>query len=97
MSAAASFVAHGIGSLAFGATLPAARRRGLWRQLALVRLRAVPDLPVAGVFSDFSRPGAEVLGFLPIVRLTLWVLERPVRTRIRAIDRPTPKEPSPCQ
>ncbi len=80
VSAAASFVAHGIGSLAFGTTLPSARRRGLWRQLALARLRTVPDLPVAGVFSDLSRPGAEALGFLPVVRLTLWVLERPADT-----------------
>jgi hypothetical protein len=80
VSAAAAFVAHGIGSLAFGATLASARRRGLWRQLALARIRAVPDLPMAGVFSDFSRPGAEALGFLPVVRLTLWVLERPAHT-----------------
>jgi ribosomal protein S18 acetylase RimI-like enzyme len=77
VSAAAMFVAHGIGSLAFGATLPAARRRGLWRQLAVTRLRAAPDVWMAGVFSDFSRPGAEALGFVPILRLTLWVRERP--------------------
>jgi len=77
VSAAAAFVAHGIGSLAFGATVPTARRRGLWRQLAITRLRAMPDLWLAGCFSDFSRPGAEALGFAPILRLTLWVRERP--------------------
>jgi len=77
VSAAAAFVAHGIGSLAFGATLPTGRRRGLWRQLAVARLLAMPDVWTAGVFSDLSRPGAEALGFTPILRLTLWVRERP--------------------
>ena len=77
LSAAAGFVAHGIGSLAFGATLPTARRRGLWRQLALARIHAMPDVWLAGCFSDYSRPGAEALGFVPVLRLTLWVLERP--------------------
>jgi hypothetical protein len=28
------------------------------------------------VFSDLSRPGAETLGFVPILRLTLWILDR---------------------
>lgn len=76
VSAAAAFVEHGIGSLAFGATLPEARRRGLWHQLALTRLRATPGLWMTGVFSDFSRPGAERLGFVPVQRLTLWILDR---------------------
>jgi hypothetical protein len=76
VSAAASFVDHGVGSLAFGATLPTARRRGLWQQLAVTRIRTMPDLWVTGVFSDFSRPGAERLGFVPIQRFTLWVRHR---------------------
>ncbi len=76
VAAAASFVSHGIASLAFGATLPAFRRRGFWRRLATERLRATPDVWTTGVFSDFSRPGAEALGFVPIVRLTLWILDR---------------------
>jgi hypothetical protein len=44
VGAAASFVDHGVGSLAFGATLPTARRRGLWQQLAIARIRTMPDL-----------------------------------------------------
>jgi hypothetical protein len=76
VAAAVSFVSHGIASLAFGATLPAARRRGFWRRLAVERLRAAPDAWTSGVFSDFSRPGAEALGFVPILRLTLWILDR---------------------
>jgi len=76
VAAGASFVSHGIASLAFGATLPAFRRRGFWRRLAIERLQATPDVWTTGVFSDFSRPGAEALGFVPMVRLTLWILDR---------------------
>ena len=72
-----SFVAHGIASLAFGATAPAVRRRGFWHQATIARLEATPDLWFAGVFSDYSRPGAEALGFVPLLRLTLWLLDRP--------------------
>jgi hypothetical protein len=77
VAAAISFTSHGIGSLAYGVTLPAVRRRGYWRRLAIERLRATPDLWMTGVFSDFSRPGAEALGFVPLLRLTLWILDRP--------------------
>ncbi len=45
--------------------------------MALTRLRAIPDLPAAALFSDMSRPGAEALGFLPITRFTLWRKARP--------------------
>ena len=74
---AASFASHGIASLVFGATMPAARRRGFWQQAAIALFEATPDLWFAGVFSDHSRPGAEALGFVPLLRLTLWILDRP--------------------
>lgn len=77
VAAAAAFVAHGIASLAYGATLLEYRRRGYWHRLALERLRANPDLWTTGVFSDLSRPGAEAIGFVPMVRLSLWILARP--------------------
>lgn len=76
VAAAASFASHGIASLAYGATLPALRRRGFWRRLAVERLQATPELWMTGLFSDFSRPGAEALGFVPVLRLTLWILDR---------------------
>jgi hypothetical protein len=76
VAAGVSFTAHGIASLALGATVPAARRRGLWRRLAVERLHAAPELWTAGVFSDLSRPSAERLGFIPLTRLTLWTRER---------------------
>jgi hypothetical protein len=77
IAAAASFVACGIGSLAFGVTLPQARRRGHWRRLAIARLNSMSDMWATGVFSDDSRPGAERLGFVPLLRLTLWIRARP--------------------
>jgi hypothetical protein len=87
VSAAALFVDHGIAQLALAATLPAARGRGAWYALVRERLLAAPGLPSAGIFSDHSRPGVERLGYLPIVRFTLWSRPRP--------DRPRPPHASP--
>jgi hypothetical protein len=77
VAAGVSFVSHGIASLACDATVPAARRRGFWRVLAVECLGAAPEVWTTGVFSDLSRPGAEALGFVPLLRLTLWTLDRP--------------------
>jgi hypothetical protein len=68
----AQFVAHGLASFALGVTLPSARRAGHWSRHARLRLRTEPHRWHAGVFSDDSRPGAERLGFTPIIRHTLW-------------------------
>jgi hypothetical protein len=74
----ARHVAHGLVVLALGATLPEARHRGCWAAMVRSRLAAVPDLPAVALFGDDSRPGAERLfGFLPITRLTMWMLPRP--------------------
>jgi hypothetical protein len=71
------FVDAGVACFSLGVTLPEARRRGYWAAMAGVRLVDAPGLPVVGVFSDMSRPGAEALGFLPITRFTLWHRPRP--------------------
>lgn len=73
---AAQFVHSGLAAFALGVTLPEFRHRGHWQALVAARLDAEPDLPASGVFSDFSRRGAEHAGFLPIQRLTLWSLRR---------------------
>jgi hypothetical protein len=75
-SVSAHYVSRGIASLAFGATLRSARGRGHWSRHARTRLLAQPQLWHAGVFSDDSRPLAQRLGFIPIVRFTLWHLPR---------------------
>jgi hypothetical protein len=71
------FVSHGFAQLALGVSLAQARGRGFWYALVRERLLAEPDLLSGAVFSDDSRPGIERLGYLPIVRLTLWHRHRP--------------------
>jgi hypothetical protein len=72
VSISAQFVAHGVAGFALGATMPAARRTGQWSRHARMRLANEPGLTHVGVFSDDSRPGAEQLGFVPVIRHTLW-------------------------
>ena len=69
---AASHVGHGVMNLCMAATLPEARRKGVWEALAQTRLAEEPNLPAAATTSDYSRKGFEKLGFLPVTRLTLW-------------------------
>lgn len=76
VSASAHVASHGIASLALGVTRPDARGLGHWRAHAITRMRTRPDLWHTGIFSDFSRPLAEALGFMPLCRLTLWMLPR---------------------
>ena len=67
---------HGLVNLCLGATLPAARRRGVWEALVWARVADGPDRPAVAYTSDFSRPGFIRMGFLPITRFTMW-LRRP--------------------
>jgi hypothetical protein len=77
VSASALMTHEGLGVFAFAVTRPEARGRGSWRAHAVERLAAAPDLWMSGVFSDDSRPLAEAVGFVPVVRLTLWSRPRP--------------------
>jgi hypothetical protein len=72
VGAAAGYVAHGLVNLCFAATLPAARRRGVWRSLVAARCSDAPHLPAMAFTSDYSRPGFVRLGFLPLSRATFW-------------------------
>lgn len=67
------FVAHGVVNLCMGATLPAARRRKAWESLVWARAAEAPDLPTMAYTSDYSRPGFERMGFMPLTRFTLWM------------------------
>jgi hypothetical protein len=73
VAAALSSVACGVQNLCLGATLPAARRRGVWEALVWARVADAPDLPAVAYTSDFSRPGFLRMGFLPVTRFTLWL------------------------
>jgi hypothetical protein len=66
-------VAHGVVNLCLGATLPIARRRGVWESLVWARVADAPHLPAAAFTSDLSRPGFERMGFVVTHRLTLWL------------------------
>jgi hypothetical protein len=66
------FVGHGVVNLALGATMPAARRRGVWEALVWARVAEDPTVPAVACTSDFSRPGFIRMGFLPLTRFTLW-------------------------
>jgi hypothetical protein len=72
VGAGACHVAHGVVNLCFAATLPQARRRGVWEALVWDRVNDGPSLPAVAYTSDYSRPGFERMGFVPIIRFTLW-------------------------
>ena len=74
---AMGFRSRGLGSLALGVSRPERRHHGLWQGLCAARLAWFAEDWAAGVFSDFSRRGAERLGFVPLTRFTLWILDRP--------------------
>jgi hypothetical protein len=66
-------VGCGVQNLCLGATLPAARRKGVWEALVWARVADAPELAAVAYTSDFSRPGFVRMGFVPVVRFTLWV------------------------
>lgn len=67
------YVAHGCVNLCGAATLPAARRTGAWGALVRARVDDAPDLPAVAFTSDHSRPGFEHLGFVSVLRFTMWL------------------------
>ena len=73
VAAGACHVGDGIVNLCFAATLPQARRRGVWEALVWARVADGPSLPAVAYTSDYSRPGFERMGFVPTIRFTLWV------------------------
>lgn len=72
VATASQFIGHGLVNLCMAATLPTARRLGAWRRLVAERVADAPELPAVAFTSDDSRPGFIRLGFLPLLRFTLW-------------------------
>lgn len=66
------YVAHGCVNLCGAATLPAARRTGAWGALVRARVADAPEYPAVAFTSDYSRPGFEHLGFVSVLRFTMW-------------------------
>jgi hypothetical protein len=70
------YVAHGCSNLCGAATLPAARGTGAWGALVRARVQDAPHLPAVAFTSDYSRPGFEHLGFVSVLRFTMWIRAR---------------------
>jgi hypothetical protein len=69
-------VAHGCVNLCGAATLPTARRSGAWGALVRARVLDAADLPAVAFTSDYSRPGFEHVGFVSMLRFTMWTQAR---------------------
>lgn len=77
VAAGGRYIGHGVVNLCLAATLASARRRGVWEALVWARVADAPDLPAVAFTSDYSRPGFERMGFLPMIRFTLWARDVP--------------------
>ena len=75
--AAMAWTEHGINDVTMVATVPSARRRGYGEALTWCAARADPALPAMLLSSDDGRPVYERMGFLPLLRVTLWYRPRP--------------------
>jgi GNAT superfamily N-acetyltransferase len=75
--ASSAFVDHGIAYVSLVATLPEARGRGIGTALTWRATLADPSLPAMLLSSDDGRPVYERMGYLPLMRLTLWFRMRP--------------------
>ena len=72
-AATLGYVGRGVVNLCLAATLPNARRRGVWAAMVWARVDDGGELPAVAFTSDHSRPGFVRMGFLPLTRCTLWV------------------------
>jgi predicted GNAT family acetyltransferase len=76
VSAAATFIEAGINDVTLVGTVPEARRRGFGAALTWRATLAEPGLPAMLLSSDDGRPVYERMGFLPLLRFTLWYRPR---------------------
>jgi hypothetical protein len=72
----AAFVAAGITDVVFVATLSEARGRGYGAALTWRAALTEPGQPAMLLSSDLGRPVYDRMGFLPLLRFTLWVRGR---------------------
>jgi ribosomal protein S18 acetylase RimI-like enzyme len=70
--ASSAWTEYGINDVTMVATIPSARRRGYGEALTCRAARADPALPAMLLSSDDGRPVYERMGFVPLLRLTLW-------------------------
>jgi hypothetical protein len=77
VGASSVWIEHGINDVTLVVTMPEARRRGYGEALTWVAAQAEPELPSMLLSSDDGRPVYERMGYLPMVRVTLWYRNRP--------------------
>jgi hypothetical protein len=73
---AATTLDSGLNGVALIVTLPVARRRGVGTALTWCAALADPTRPAALLASDLGRGVYQRMGFLPLLRFTLWSRER---------------------
>jgi len=79
--ASSVWIEHGINDVTLVATMPEARRRGYGEALTWRAALADSSLPAMLMSSDEGRPVYERMGFLPLLRLTLWYWNRAANRR----------------
>ncbi|HSR24655.1 MAG TPA: GNAT family N-acetyltransferase [Candidatus Eisenbacteria bacterium] len=72
VTVAGAAVGHGLVEIDWVATVPDVRRRGFGAALTAEALRSVPDLPAVLLAGDEARSLYERLGFLALLRTTVW-------------------------
>jgi GNAT superfamily N-acetyltransferase len=77
VAASSAWVEVGINNVTLVATLPDARRHGYGEALTWSATLADPTLPAMLFSSDEGRPVYERMGYLPLLRMTLWYRPRP--------------------
>jgi ribosomal protein S18 acetylase RimI-like enzyme len=76
VSVSAAWVADGLVDVVWVATLPAARGRGYGEALTWRTALTEPGLPAVLLASDDGRPVYQRMGFLPLLRFTVWLYPR---------------------
>jgi GNAT superfamily N-acetyltransferase len=72
LSVAGAAVAHGVVEIDWVATMPSARGRGYGRALTAAAAGVARDLPAVLLSSDPGHPVYRRLGFIDLLRCTLW-------------------------
>lgn len=73
VATAGSHTAHGLTEVEWVSTLPSHRGRGLGAALAYAATTADPNVPSVLVSSDDGRPVYERLGYVALMRLSVWL------------------------
>lgn len=77
VTAAASYISHGLVDVIFLATLPHARGRGFGAALAWRATLVQPDLPAVLIASQEGRSLYASMGYEHLRDMPLWIRERP--------------------